>query len=354
LKDRITLLEEITRIGAPTFAEAARADFVFQWLETVCGAGVGRDDLGNVWIDLSGGGDAVCLLDAHIDTVFPDRSVAIRKDGERWHAPGIFDNTAACAQLMLWAREVSRARRTRPFVVTFTVGEEGTGDLCGIRAMTERFLPRLCGAMVFDLDLNICSRQAVGSLRYRLQWSSAGGHSWNDFGTPGAIQRAAQWIARLPVLHPWRKGLHSFNIGTIEGGTGINVIAGHAAAALDARSTDPSFLHAFGKWIESPRTDADAPDEVTCIGCRPAGFLREDHPLYALQGRVHANLGLACTEVALSTNGNALLAARVPTLVTGLASGGNIHRPDEYLDLPSHEMGSAKLAALTDLWEQLS
>jgi len=349
--ERLDLLEKLTSIGAPTFEEASRSEFVFHWLKAEGLAGVNRDELGNVWVDLSGGNESVCLLDAHLDTVFPEKSITIRREGARWYAPGIFDNTAACAQLMLWTREAAHRGRPRPFLVSFTVGEEGGGDLQGIRAVTERFRSRLRAALVFDLDLDGYSRRAVGSLRYRLQWTGPGGHSWNDYGAPSAIHRAADWIMRLRTAFPWRRGLHSFNIGTFEGGSGVNVIAGQAAATLDIRSVDASFLEAFSTWLEAAAPGAASPSSVIPIGRRPAGLLPPDHSLVTLLRGVHDNLGIRGAETTLSTNGNALLAAGVPTLVTGLARGANIHRADEYLDLSSLGPGQAKLAALADRWE---
>lgn len=342
-----TLLAELTAIGAPTFSEQARSAFIYQWLRERIDAPMGRDELGNVWVDFAHGQSGARLFDAHIDTVFPFTEIAIRRNGNRWEAPGIFDNTVACALLMVWAwQRAQSGEPLPPLIISFSVGEEGEGNLCGIRALAQRFKPRLADAVAFDLNLEEASTLAVGSQRYRLHWRGGGGHSWNDFGAYSATHAAADWISRLHTAFPWQKGVFSYNVGTLGGGSGINVIADSAEARLDVRSTEPQRLHAFNDWLQAQAQRDDAHFDCQLIGARPAGALDPAHPLIATLKQAHAALGLPLRFAAYSTNANALLDAGIPTLMTGLARGGGIHSEKEFLEIDSIPAGLAKLDAL--------
>lgn len=342
--DFLSLLEALTAIGAPTFSEKRRADFILEWLRREVDAPSDQDAMGNVWVDLSSGAGTVRLFDAHTDTVFAHPTVSIRKEPDRWHAPGIYDNTVACAQLMVWAREAAKHSVKPKVLVAFTVGEEGEGNLCGIREIAARFRTRITDAIAFDLDFETLSMTAVGSRRYVLEWTCEGGHSWNDFGRPNAIQLAARWLNRLENAFPWSKGQHSFNAGTIIGGTGVNVIAGRAELRLDVRSIDRDFLRNFSRWLELEFRDENV--RILPLGSRPAGAISPDHPLVRELVAAHSELGLNTTFLSLSTNLNALLDAGIPAICTGLARGGGIHTEAEWLDLNSVERGLEKLRKL--------
>ena len=351
----LSLLEELVTIGAPTFHEKRRSDFMVAWLKRELPMGeVGQDEAGNIWVDLSGGEGKVLLVDAHIDTVFPHETLEVRKEAGRWHAPGVYDNTVSCAQLMLWLKRAAEAGRPLPVIGVFTVGEEGEGNLAGVRAMAKRFKDRALGALVLDLSLREAAREAIGSVRYELTFSTKGGHSWNHFGEPNAIHEAARWIGRLEKAFPWERGLRSFNVGTIEGGTGINVIAAAARFKLDVRSLQPAFLEAFRRWLEGELAAYPEGSGVALlareIGYREAGVLEENHPLVKLVEETHRELALPLEWQALSTNSNGYLGAGIPSVVTGVADGSGVHTEQEYLELDSVATGERKLAAMMERW----
>ena len=265
----LSLLEELVTIGAPTFHEKRRSDFMFAWLKRELPMGeVGQDEAGNIWVDLSGGEGKVLLLDAHIDTVFPHETVTLRKEADRWHAPGVFDNTVSCAQLMIWLKRAAEAGKRIPVMGVFTVGEEGEGNLAGVRAIAKRFKERALGVLVLDLGMQWGAREVIGSVRYELTFSTKGGHSWNHFGTPNAIHEAARWIGKLEKAFPWEHGKRSFNVGTIEGGTGINVIASTVRFKLDVRSLDPDFLEDFRRWLNGELAAYPEGSEIGRASCR--------------------------------------------------------------------------------------
>jgi tripeptide aminopeptidase len=345
--DFVALLKTLTSVGAPTFQEKRRSNFIRDWLGSRASRPVEIDDLGNVWIDFSEGADAVCLIDAHIDTVSPRETVPVREEGNRLAAPGIFDNTVACAMLMFWAAQ--QGPRRLPLLVCFTVGEEGEGNLCGIRAVVKRFRPRIRQAWVFDLGLKTASVQAVGSYRARLAWRSAGGHSWAHFGQPSAVHEMARWIARLETAFPWRAGTHSYNIGRVQGGEGINVIASSAELILDVRSVEPAFLQNFAEWLSGKSEDQPGVTlEKAELGVRPAGNLPPDQRMLEILHDVHAQLAIPLTFGIYSSNGNLLLGEGIPTVVTGLAVGSGVHTGAEYLEVSSLSRGFQKLTRILE------
>lgn len=353
--DVLALLDELVRIGAPTFKERRRSDFMLAWLQRELKSGaVGQDAAGNLWVDLSGGEGMVHLVDAHIDTVFPQLDLEIQKEDGRWHVPGVFDNTVSCALLMMWLKTVAVAGVRLPVVAVFTVGEEGEGNLVGARAMAHQFKDRALGVVALDLGIGSSARRAIGSIRHELTFTTTGGHSWNHFGTPNAIHEAARWILALESAFPWSCGVRSFNVGTIEGGTGINVIASSARFKLDVRSLDLAFLAEFRQWLELEVAARCDGSEVVMtsrlIGFREAGEVAADHPLVALLEKTHETLGLPLAWDDYSTNANAYLGAGIPAVVTGIADGDGIHTEKEYLELDSVEVGARKLTRLMELW----
>ncbi len=344
------LLDALTRIGAPTGAEKRRVDFIESWIRKETGLVCGRDAIDNLWVDLSGGDSGIFLLDAHTDIVFADETLDVVKDGDRWRAPGIYDNTACCVQLMLLLREFARLKTTLPFMVSFTVGEEGTGDLRGIREIVRQHGSRLAEVCAFDLGLDKITVQAVGSVRWKVTFRGKGGHSWGDFGTASAIHAAAEWIHSLATRFPWERYTHSYNAGVIQGGTGVNAIAEVTEVLLDLRSTDAEALKERAAAIEKDLEVLSGKGGVQIlferIGYRPAGKTpRESKALAAIHVALK-HLGMEAKERASSNNANAPLDAGIPATCTGLASGEGIHTREEFLYLSSTRPGWQKLCLI--------
>lgn len=350
--DALRLLQQVCEIGAPTGREAARARFIQQWFDAIQPGRARTDEAGNVTVDLGEGAERRWLLDAHIDTVSEHKSLTVRKDGLIWFCPGAFDNTVAAVLLMLLAREHLRAEQSAPFLFSFTTGEEGVGNLRGIRCVMKREAPRLQGGFGFDLGLDSVTCAAIGSERFRCHWQGGGGHSWKDFGVSSAIDALAEWIGELPALADWKNGLLTYNVGEVTGGTGVNVIAAEASASLDLRSSDSALLAGVviqaREAAERVAEKRHVPVRWEPIGSRPAGRVPPDWTGLHLLREVHAELGLSWNEQANSTNANAILEAGVPGTCTGLAMGGDIHTPQEWLDTRSLEKGWCKLQRLTD------
>lgn len=354
LAETTELLGQFVSIGAPTFHENRRSEFVEQWLRTHTNYPVERDETGNVWVDVSEGMEnGLHLFDAHIDTVFPDEEVTIVREERHWRAPGILDNGACCVLLMTWLAGLSRGAVRLPVLVSFTVCEEGLGNLLGINTVLDRLATRLKDVWMFDLGLIRAARQALGSKRYQLSWNSPGGHSWNDFGVGNSLVEASHWLSAFARRFEWKPGVRSFNVGTMSGGTGVNVIAAAAECTLEIRSPDAAFLQSVDAWLHSPEAKAElAPGctfTIECIGTRPAGELAADHRMVKLLESVHNSLALPLNFSISGTNANAAFPRGLPALTTGLASGGGIHTREEFLEIASLEIGAKKLTLLTRL-----
>lgn len=339
--DFFPLLESLVAIGAPTGKEARRADFIVDWLSRH-GAGerVGRDAIDNVWIDLSDGDSACRLIDSHTDIVFDDEQPPLRKEPERWHAPGILDNTTACALNLVLARSLLQRKSPVPLILSFTVGEEGEGDLCGIRKLVADIGDRLRDAVMLESNLGRCTHQAVGSVRYRVRFNTVGGHSWGDFGRPSALHECARFIMRIEQLMPWKPQHTSMNVGSVRGGTTINTIAAEAEANFDFRSIEPANLETIKQSVPSMLADMERVTKglkIDCalIGERPAGGIARDHPLTVETLRYQKEMGFEPEFVISSTNANASLAAGIPSICIGIAEGSGCHTRAEYLDLNS-------------------
>lgn len=357
-EDFLPLLEQLASIGAPTGAEGRRAEFIRNWFDRLCPGFAEVDAIHNVTVDLSGGADRVWLLDAHTDIVFDDSGLTVIKDGPIWRCPGIYDDTVSCVFLMLLARELLGRGEKVPLVITFSVGEEGQGDLIGIRTLGERLKPRLAGAWLMDLNLESVTSRAVGSRRWRVHWKAPGGHSWGAFGSPSAIHALGSWIHELATAAPWENRRLSYNVGRVEGGTTVNAIAENASCLLDLRSVDPVVLDATAETVQHTAAKVAASHRVDVrfepIGFRPAGLVPDEPPLLKILEDIQHDLGLPFSAVANSTNANALLALNVPATCTGLARGGNVHSRDEWLDTESLPLGWRKLWALTKAGIRLS
>ena len=234
---------ELARIAAPPFGESARG----QWLaDKFCELGlqsVHSDEVGNVFGTHPGYGHGHVSLSAHMDTVFPAGTpLNIRQQGSRLYGPGVSDNGAGVTAMLAIAA-VLRAlniRHALPLLFIGNVGEEGEGDLRGMRHIFSQ--PRWKDAIHYSLVLDGAGAdtivaEALGSRRFEVIVRGPGGHSWSDFGAPNPIvvlSRAIQAFAQTPVPASPKT---TFNVGVIRGGTSVNSIPESASMRVDIRST---------------------------------------------------------------------------------------------------------------------
>lgn len=349
------LAARIAAVPAPTNDEFARASLVREILEGEGYVDIHVDDMANVVARIPGAseGKRVLLLAAHLDTVFPsDTAINVRRRGRRLEAPGIGDNAVSIAAVLL----VQRAFRElgwRPAVdvlVTGNVGEEGLGDLRGMRAVLDAH-PEVGAAIAIEgHTLGRITHQAVGSKRYRITVTGPGGHSWGDAGRPSAIHAAAHLVARLDTLRLPTQPKTSLNVGLFEGGISVNTIAPTATVVVDVRSVDADVLQDVTRRVErEARGIRSNGVDVTIetVGDRPAGRMPTDRGIVAVGIDVLSSLGIDAVCDASSTDANVPMSRGIPAMCIGLANGGNVHRVDEYIVVDQLPVGLAQLFLVT-------
>jgi acetylornithine deacetylase/succinyl-diaminopimelate desuccinylase-like protein len=309
------------------------------------------DPAGNLIVVLGDGPwSAAAVLDAHLDVVERGAAREVVNDGECLRGLGVADNQAAVAMLALAAvRLAPRATGLkRPLVFLFSVGEEGFGNLRGVRQFVADHSEPPYVFLAFDGRREGHSLTGVGSLRYQLRVATPGGHSWGNFGAPNAIEAALDFLAAARAAFAKARdrdqGKTSFNIGNISGGQGINSIARTAEATFEFRSVSPIILaHLAGQMPKlAARHRKRLPEAnlaLDLLGERPAGRQADHSRLAPILAVALGDLAGPNHEAAMSTNINVPLAHGWPAACIGLCSGEHSHREDEYLRLDSLPLG---------------
>lgn len=345
---------EIQQIPAPTFEEVQRTAFLRDRFEKEELCDVSVDEAGNVYGRLPGEGSAPPLIiSAHSDTVFPaTTNLKVHRERDRIYGPGIGDNSLGVAGLfgLLWAINHYGIKLPGDLWLVSNVGEEGLGDLRGMRAVVERFGDQVLAYLVVEgMALGQIYHRGLGVRRYRISVHTSGGHSWVDYGRPSAIHELAALIGRLDSLDLPKQPRTSLNVGVIAGGTSVNTIAAEAHLELDLRSESVHTLHRLIDQVKglvdaANREDVQVTAEV--IGDRPAGKISSKHPLVELAKRCIEAQGFLPNLGIGSTDANIPLSQGIPAICLGLSTGGNAHTLNEYINLAPVEKGLDQLVTL--------
>ena len=355
---------EMVRIPAPPFGEAARAAWFLDRFEQLGLTNIHLDDAGNALAEItdssvSQANDLPCvLISAHLDTVFPpNTSCEPVEDAEtpRIFAPGICDNGAGLTGLLAIAAALRYAGIAPPIPLLFAanVGEEGEGDLRGMRHLflDGSYRGRIAASIALEgSGANVVVTRALGSLRFRVTISAPGGHAWTDAGTPNPILILSHALTRLAAIELPSQPRTVLNAGMISGGTSINSIPESSTVLLDLRSTDPAQLrvteaevrHILAETVDIAAGKNSSAGSVRltieAIGDRPAAALPEDSSLLQTVRAVDRHLALR-TEARLgSTDANIPLSLGVPAIAIGAGGrGGGIHTMQEWYDPTDRE-----------------
>jgi tripeptide aminopeptidase len=334
----------IQQIAAPTFAELPRAQMVAQRFTELGLSDVTIDAIGNVYARRAGSSTETLpavLVTAHLDTVFPiETDLTVRAEGDRLYGPGLGDNSTGVAGLIHLAAVLQQYQLPHQRDIWFAanVGEEGLGDLRGMRAVIDRLADQTAAVVVLEgCDFGTIHHQAIGVRRYRVRTQAAGGHSWGNYGNPSAIHALARLAARLADLTVPTQPRTTLNIGTISGGTSVNTIAQSAELLLDMRSVSVQTLQQLASRVDALIAVTAAEHTgvqftTTVVGDRPAGSLPREHALVQATVAAHASVGARLTFQQSSTDANIPLSRRLPAVCIGLTDGGNAHRTDEYIE----------------------
>lgn len=345
------LIKDLCAIPAPSHEEDARAEFVKNWLESHGAEGVFIDGVKNViWPIHDTGSNEVAVCMAHTDTVFPDRDpMPFREENGRYYCPGVTDDTAQLAVLLVSALYWHKQNPRCGLIVVANSCEEGLGNLKGSRAIVDRYGSRIRELVTIDgTNLYEIVDRAVGSHRYRVTALTEGGHSFGNFGRPNAIHELAKLVNELYILPvPTEDGSKTtFNVGTISGGTSVNTIAQEAQMLYEYRSDSRSCLEqmeaAFLQTVQNAGRE-DVQFRVEKIGDRPCAGAVDPEKQRALVNRAADAVRQVNKQDPKfrsgSTDCNAALGAGIPAVCFGGCVGGGCHTREEYLELDSLEIG---------------
>lgn len=352
----------IQQIPAPTFQEARRAGYIETRFAELGLQDVRQDSLHNVYGRYPGthpGAHKPVVISAHSDTVFPaETDLRVRRDSQRVYGPGIGDNAAGVAGLFAIADTLRRfdLRPKSDLWFVSNVGEEGMGNLCGMRAVVDKF-GRQANYIVVEGGLfGQIAHEAIGVRRFRIAVETPGGHSWGSFGTASAVHELSHLAAAIARLNVPKKPKTTYNVGVIEGGTSINTIASSASMLLDLRSEDAHELDRLVNLVSdivhrARRRARQRREPITIsietVGNRPAGHISRSAPLVSWAEQALKLSGSPTVlHVSGSTDANIPLSMSIPAVCVGLTESANSHRLDEYIETDKLPAGLHQLLLL--------
>ena len=355
----------LTEIAAPSFKEGARGEEVRRLFQQAGLRNVRTDKAGNVLGDRPGAAlHPHVVIAAHLDTVFPEgTNVKVRREGAVLYAPGIGDDSRGLALLVAIARVLNQANVQTPGSITFVadVGEEGLGDLSGIRAIFDDTLKGTVDRFVtidgYGMGL---SHTFIGSRRYRVTVKGPGGHSFADFGTPSPIGALGRAIDNIQELQVPADSQTTFSVGRIGGGTSVNSIPVDAWMEVDLRSADRSALAALDGQVQKALDAALAAEHARwhrpgvlkmtkeLVGDRPVGAAPANSVVVEAAFAATRAVGATPAVSVSSSDANYPTSLRIPSVhIGGGGDGSGTHAPSESFDTTDSWRGTERALLLT-------
>jgi tripeptide aminopeptidase len=363
---------EMARIPAPPFGETARGEWLQERFRALELEDVHTDEVGNVFgIRLAKRGPAkqYIALSAHIDTVFPAGTpLNLRQQGNRLYGPGVSDNGAGAAALLAVASAIraTKIAFATPILFIGNVGEEGEGDLRGMRHIFSqaRWKDSIRYSLILDgAGSDTIVSEALGSRRFEIIVRGPGGHSWSDFGMPNPILVLARGIHSFSQTSIPSSPKTTFNVGVIRGGTSVNSIPESASMRVDIRSTSMAEMERLEASLrlalecaveeESRGSERRNPSqkrssglscEIVPIGNRPAGELDVNARILKVIRAVDTHLGNAAQVQRASTDANIPLSlGREAIAIGGGGVGGGAHTLQEWFDRSGRDLGLKRI-----------
>ncbi len=360
-------LDEITEeqiricsIPAPPFGEQERAEYLCQRFLELGLTDAKIDEEGNCLALREGHSAApLVVVSAHLDTVFPSgTNVTVRREGSKLLAPGISDDGCGLAALIAIVDALKEARIETAGSLLFvgTVGEEGEGNLRGVRHLLTRgeWTNRVDAFLSFDgHGIERITNRALSSRRYRVRLRGTGGHSWSDFGIANPVHALGCAITKISAYPAPKDPRTTFNVGRVEGGTSINAIPQEATMEVDLRSADADELLKLDAFVRRAIREA-ADDEnamrrnlgpplelkVDLIGDRPGGETPADAPLIRIAWEATDALGFKPSLDQASTDSNMPISLNIPAVTLGAGgTASNAHSLDEWYDPLGRDVG---------------
>ncbi|MGH7678914.1 MAG: M20/M25/M40 family metallo-hydrolase, partial [Gemmatimonadaceae bacterium] len=338
----------ICEIPAPPFKESERAAEYKRRFDAM-GLRARIDAIGNVIAERRGtgsGGGPTIVIAGHLDTVFPEGTdVHVKDQGARMTGPGIGDDCRGLAVVLAVARAYQRAnpRHEGRIIFVGNVGEEGPGNLRGVRHLFEKELQGQIDYFISvdGVGLDVVSR-AVGSNRYRVMYKGPGGHSYGAFGIPNPIHAMGRAIAKISDIQVPSTPKTTFNVGIVDGGTSVNSIPFEGIMEIDMRSESAEALRTVDQQIRRALREAlDAENarwpgerasrsrltlEIDTIGIRPTGAQSDSVRIVQVALQAARALAFTPTTGASSTDANLPISLGIPAItIDGGGNGGGAH-----------------------------
>lgn len=354
---------QLCRVAAPTFFEQKRAEWMLEQLRSL-GCEAQLDRAGNVVAYLTPGySGPLVALTAHLDTVLSPRSadeVNVTPDGT-FHGPGVSDNGAGLAALLAVAAALKACgtRPDLPMVLVANVGEEGEGNLSGMRYLCRSPLAsRIRSFLILDgPSTEHITWQALASRRFDVSFSGPGGHSWSDYGIGNPVHALSRAITLFTdkSQNGTSSPRSSFNFGVVEGGSSINSIPSQARAKVDIRSESAARINELASFltacvekaleIENDRASGGKVSaKVKEIGSRPGGQLADDAYILTVMRAVDQHLAIRSRLDCASTDANIPLSLGLSAVSIGAGGqGGGAHTSSEWFHPEGREFGLRRI-----------
>jgi len=351
--DLITL----TEIPAPPFKEAERGRAYLARLQAAGLTDVETDAEGNVMGIRRGtahvDGGPVVVFAAHLDTVFPEGTdVRVRREGTRLMAPGVGDDTRSLATLLAYLRamEAGKIRTKADILFVGNVGEEGAGDLRGVRFLFNKgkYAGRIKAFISMDgADPRFVVNQGVGSKRYHIAFHGPGGHSYGAYGMVNPMAALGRTVTDLYAITTPTAPKTTYAASVVGGGTSVNAIPHDVFLEVDLRSESAVELARLDRQLNEIMANAVAQEnkarstrfgpvtyEARVIGERPTGRTDEATAIVQLTQAASRALGFETSFEASSTDSNVPMSLGIPAVTIGSGGlAGRAHALDEWVDV---------------------
>jgi tripeptide aminopeptidase len=354
----------LSEIEAPPFGETRRGEAVSDLFRKAGLAHVRTDSIGNIIGDRAGkeAGPGV-VISAHLDTVFPKGTdVRVKREGARLTGPGIGDDARGLAVILAVARVLNETsvETTRPIYFAATVGEEGLGDLRGVKRLFGESLKGRIGYFISVDGTGLgVTNVGVGSHRYKVTMKGPGGHSYGAFGAANPIHGLGRAIAAVADFQVPAEPKTTFNVGRIGGGTSVNSIAFEAWMEVDMRSADPESLKrvdakfhaAVQRAVEEENRRWGGRGAITgsaeLVGLRPAGHVDPQSPIVRAAVEATRAVGGEPRLCEGSTDSNVPMNLGVPAVtIGGGGDGTGSHSLGETFDTTGSALGTERALLL--------